>query len=181
MSNKPLADYVKLPTFDEYKEWFKAFADLKREDGTHRASTTASRREWASPRRTSRTQSNPDTGICTVIIRREKMKVRIRSFWIPQSRPLPSRISSWDRSGIHLWPRSSRPLQTNSSIRWKKTPARSTRPTKPWQRMKSRCSKALLKSNTNTCNQQRKCITHFRCGVFGRQYEINPSKKVRHS
>ena len=33
MSNKPLADYVKLPTFDEYKEWFKAFADLKREDG----------------------------------------------------------------------------------------------------------------------------------------------------
>ena len=33
MSNKPLADYVKLPSFDEYKEWFKAFADLKREDG----------------------------------------------------------------------------------------------------------------------------------------------------
>ena len=31
--NKPLADYVKLPEFDEYKEWFKAFADLKREDG----------------------------------------------------------------------------------------------------------------------------------------------------
>ena len=30
---KPLADYVKLPGFDEYKEWFKAFADLKREDG----------------------------------------------------------------------------------------------------------------------------------------------------
>ena len=30
---KPLADYVKLPEFDEYKEWFKAFADLKREDG----------------------------------------------------------------------------------------------------------------------------------------------------
>lgn len=29
----PLADYVKLPEFDEYKEWFKAFADLKREDG----------------------------------------------------------------------------------------------------------------------------------------------------
>ena len=29
----PLADYVKLPGFDEYKEWFKAFADLKREDG----------------------------------------------------------------------------------------------------------------------------------------------------
>ena len=25
---KPLADYVKLPEFDEYKEWFKAFADL---------------------------------------------------------------------------------------------------------------------------------------------------------
>ena len=33
MSNRPLADYVKLPSFDEYKEWFKAFADLKREDG----------------------------------------------------------------------------------------------------------------------------------------------------
>ena len=31
--NKPLADYVKLPEFDEYKEWFKDFADLKREDG----------------------------------------------------------------------------------------------------------------------------------------------------
>ncbi len=31
--NKPLSDYVKLPEFDEYKEWFKAFADLKREDG----------------------------------------------------------------------------------------------------------------------------------------------------
>ena len=31
--NKPLADYVKLPEFDEYKEWFKNFADLKREDG----------------------------------------------------------------------------------------------------------------------------------------------------
>ena len=30
---RPLADYVKLPGFDEYKEWFKAFADLKREDG----------------------------------------------------------------------------------------------------------------------------------------------------
>ena len=27
---QPLADYVKLPQFDEYKEWFKAFADLKR-------------------------------------------------------------------------------------------------------------------------------------------------------
>ena len=33
MANRPLADYVKLPEFDEYKEWFKAFADLKREDG----------------------------------------------------------------------------------------------------------------------------------------------------
>ena len=31
--NKPLADYVKLPEFDEYKEWFKDFADLYREDG----------------------------------------------------------------------------------------------------------------------------------------------------
>lgn len=30
---KPLADYVKLPEFDEYKVWFKDFADLKREDG----------------------------------------------------------------------------------------------------------------------------------------------------
>ena len=30
---KPLADYVKLPEFDEYKEWFRDFADLKREDG----------------------------------------------------------------------------------------------------------------------------------------------------
>ena len=30
---QPLADYVKLPGLDEYKEWFKAFADLKREDG----------------------------------------------------------------------------------------------------------------------------------------------------
>ena len=30
---KPLADYVKLPGLDEYKEWFKDFADLKREDG----------------------------------------------------------------------------------------------------------------------------------------------------
>jgi enoyl-CoA hydratase/carnithine racemase len=30
---QPLADYVKLPKLDEYKEWFKAFADLKREDG----------------------------------------------------------------------------------------------------------------------------------------------------
>ena len=25
---KPLADYVKLPQLDEYKEWFKDFADL---------------------------------------------------------------------------------------------------------------------------------------------------------
>ena len=31
--NKPLADYVKLPEFDEYKEWFKDFAEMKREDG----------------------------------------------------------------------------------------------------------------------------------------------------
>ena len=30
---RPLADYVKLPGLDEYKEWFKDFADLKREDG----------------------------------------------------------------------------------------------------------------------------------------------------
>ncbi len=30
---RPLADYVQLPKFDEYKEWFKAFADMKREDG----------------------------------------------------------------------------------------------------------------------------------------------------
>ncbi|MDD6024030.1 MAG: enoyl-CoA hydratase/isomerase family protein [Oscillospiraceae bacterium] len=30
---QPLAPYVKLPEFDEYKEWFKDFADLKREDG----------------------------------------------------------------------------------------------------------------------------------------------------
>jgi len=30
---KPMADYVKLPKFDEYKEWFKNFADLYREDG----------------------------------------------------------------------------------------------------------------------------------------------------
>ena len=33
---KPLADYVKLPEFDEYKEWFKAFADLKRERSEER-------------------------------------------------------------------------------------------------------------------------------------------------
>ena len=30
---KPMADYVKLPELDEYKEWFKDFADLYREDG----------------------------------------------------------------------------------------------------------------------------------------------------
>ncbi len=30
---QPLAPYVKLPSFDEYKEWFKNFADMKREDG----------------------------------------------------------------------------------------------------------------------------------------------------
>lgn len=30
---RPLADYVKLPGLEEYKEWFKDFADLKREDG----------------------------------------------------------------------------------------------------------------------------------------------------
>ncbi|MBR5047513.1 MAG: enoyl-CoA hydratase/isomerase family protein, partial [Eubacterium sp.] len=30
---QPLAPYVKLPQFDEYKEWFKDFADLTREDG----------------------------------------------------------------------------------------------------------------------------------------------------
>ena len=30
---RPLADYVQLPKFDEYKEWFKNFADMKREDG----------------------------------------------------------------------------------------------------------------------------------------------------
>ena len=31
--SKPLADYVKLPQLEEYKEWFKDFADLYREDG----------------------------------------------------------------------------------------------------------------------------------------------------
>ena len=31
--SRPLADYVQLPKLDEYKEWFKNFADLKREDG----------------------------------------------------------------------------------------------------------------------------------------------------
>ncbi len=30
---QPLADYVKLPKLEEYKEWFKDFADLYREDG----------------------------------------------------------------------------------------------------------------------------------------------------
>lgn len=30
---KPVADYVKLPKFDEYKEWFKDYFDMKREDG----------------------------------------------------------------------------------------------------------------------------------------------------
>ena len=32
---QPLAPYVKLPEFDEYKEWFKDFAEMKREDGIH--------------------------------------------------------------------------------------------------------------------------------------------------
>lgn len=31
--NRPLADYVKLPTLEEYSMWFKDFADLHREDG----------------------------------------------------------------------------------------------------------------------------------------------------
>ena len=31
--SKPLADYVKLPQLEEYKEWFKDFADLYREAG----------------------------------------------------------------------------------------------------------------------------------------------------
>lgn len=30
---QPLAPYVKLPEFDKYKEWFKDFAEMKREDG----------------------------------------------------------------------------------------------------------------------------------------------------
>ena len=30
---QPLAPYVKLPEFDEYKEWFKDFAEMRREDG----------------------------------------------------------------------------------------------------------------------------------------------------
>ncbi len=33
MSKKPLCDYVELPPFEEYKEWFGEFFDLKREDG----------------------------------------------------------------------------------------------------------------------------------------------------
>ena len=33
MENKPMAPYAKLPSLDEYKEWFKDFADLYREDG----------------------------------------------------------------------------------------------------------------------------------------------------
>ena len=33
MSNKPLVPYVKLPGLDEYKEWFKDYFDLRREDG----------------------------------------------------------------------------------------------------------------------------------------------------
>ncbi len=33
MANKPIADYVKLPGLDEYKEWFKDYFDLRREDG----------------------------------------------------------------------------------------------------------------------------------------------------
>lgn len=32
-NNKPMADYAKLPELEEYKEWFKDFADLYREDG----------------------------------------------------------------------------------------------------------------------------------------------------
>ena len=32
-NNKPMAPYVKLPELEEYKEWFKDFADLYREDG----------------------------------------------------------------------------------------------------------------------------------------------------
>ena len=38
---KPMADYVKLPEFDEYKEWFRDFADLKREDGIVQVPWTA--------------------------------------------------------------------------------------------------------------------------------------------
>ena len=30
---KPLADYVKLPELETYREWFRDFADLYREDG----------------------------------------------------------------------------------------------------------------------------------------------------
>ena len=32
-NNKPMAPYAKLPELEEYKEWFKDFADLYREDG----------------------------------------------------------------------------------------------------------------------------------------------------
>ena len=32
-NNKPMAPYAKLPKLEEYKEWFKDFADLYREDG----------------------------------------------------------------------------------------------------------------------------------------------------
>ena len=31
--NKPMAPYAELPELEEYKEWFKDFADLYREDG----------------------------------------------------------------------------------------------------------------------------------------------------
>ena len=30
--NKPMAPYAKLPELEEYKEWFKDFADLYREE-----------------------------------------------------------------------------------------------------------------------------------------------------
>ena len=29
----PMVPYVELPKFDEYKEWFKDYFDLRREDG----------------------------------------------------------------------------------------------------------------------------------------------------
>lgn len=32
-TDRPMADYVRLPGLDEYSRWFKDFADLKREDG----------------------------------------------------------------------------------------------------------------------------------------------------
>lgn len=32
-NNKPLAPYVRMPELEEYREWFKDFADLYREDG----------------------------------------------------------------------------------------------------------------------------------------------------